>query len=380
MTFDAVQAGQYPDYNTSPAAPDSSGMPSTATQLAAKFTLGWNLGNTLEAIGGETNWGNPLASNELMQLVKANGFTAVRIPASWDQYADQATAAISPTWLSRVRQVVQYAVENDLYVILNVHWDDGWLEKHINAADQAAVNDKQRAFWQQIATTLRDFDEHLMFASANEPDAETAEAMAVLSAYHQTFVDAVRETGGRNAWRVLVVQGPKTNIDLSNSLWNQMPTDTVPDRLMAEVHFYAPWNFVGMVQDESWGNQAYYWGAPNHSTTDTAHNPTWGEEAYVDDQFALMKAKFVDRNIPVIVGELAAQRRGAPLTGADLELHEKSRLYYHQYVVRSAVTHGLRPFFWDVGNAGGVFNRTNNTVSDPAGLLALQQGAAGVAP
>lgn len=380
VTYNAVQAGPYPNYNTSPAAADSSGMPSTATQLAAKFTLGWNVGNTMEATGGETNWGNPLISNELMQLIKANGITAVRIPASWDQYADQTTAAISATWLARVKQVVQYAVDNGLYVVVNVHWDGGWLENHVNTTDQSAVSYKQRAYWQQIATTLRDFDEHVMFASANEPNADTAGEMAVLLAYHQTFVDAVRETGGRNAYRVLVVQGPNTDVELTNSLWGQMPADTVPNRLMTEVHFYSPWNFTGMTQDETWGNQFFYWGAPNHSATDAAHNPTWGEEANVDTMFGLMKSKFIDQGIPVIVGEFGAQYRGSTLTGADLDLHVKSRLYYHQYVVKSAVAHGLRPFFWDVGNAGGVFNRTNNTVSDPADLLALQQGAAGVAP
>lgn len=380
VTFNAVQTSPYPDYNTSPAAADATGMSSTATELAAKFTLGWNIGNTLEATGGETAWGNPLVSNELMQLVKANGFTAVRIPASWDQYANQTTAAISPTWLARVKQVVQYAVDNDLYVMVNVHWDGGWLERHVTTADEDAVNFKQRAYWQQIATTLRDFDEHVMFASANEPNADSSEEMAVLLSYHQTFVDAVRETGGRNAFRVLVVQGPNTDVELTNTLWPGMPTDSVANRLMAEVHFYSPWNFTGMTQDETWGNQFFYWGAPNHSTTDTAHNPTWGEEANVDAMFALMKAKFIDQGIPVVVGEFGAQRRGAPLTGDDLALHEKSRLYYHQYVVKSAVDHGLRPFFWDVGNAGGVFNRANNTVSDAADLAALQQGAAGVAP
>jgi aryl-phospho-beta-D-glucosidase BglC (GH1 family) len=375
-----VQAGPYPNYNTSPIAPDASAMPSTATQLAAKFTLGWNFGNTMEAIGGETAWGNPLISNELMQLIKANGVTAVRIPVSWDQYANQSTAAISATWLARVKQVVQYAVANGLYVIVNVHWDGGWLESHVNDADKTAVGFKQRAYWQQIATTLRDFDEHLMFASANEPTAENAAQMAVLLSYHQTFVDAVRETGGRNAYRVLVVQGPRTDIALSNSLWGAMPADTVANRQMVEVHYYDPFNFTLMSQDEVWGNQAYYWGAPNQSTTDTIRNATWGDEAHTDAKFALMKTKFIDQGIPVILGEFAAMRRDS-LTGAELDLHLKSRRYYHQYVVKSAVTHGLRPFFWDVGAfAGGVFNRANNTVSDPATLTALQQGAAGVAP
>jgi endoglucanase len=204
--------------------------------------------------------------------------------------------------------------------------------------------------------------------------------MAVLLSYHQTFVDAVRQTGGRNAFRVLVVQGPNTDVELTNSLWGAMPTDTVANRLMTEVHFYSPWNFTGMTKDESWGNQFFYWGAPNHSTTDAAHNPTWGEEANVDTMFALMKTKFIDQGIPVIVGEFGAQHRGATLTGDALALHVASRLYYHQYVVKSAVANGLRPFFWDVGNAGGVFNRSNNTVSDPDDLEALQQGAAGVAP
>ncbi len=380
LTVNPVQTGLFPNYNTSPAAPDSSGMPSTAAELAARFTLGWNVGNTMEAIGGETAWGNPLVSNQLMQLVKANGFTAVRLPVSWHQYADQATAAISTTWLDRVKQVVQYAVDNELHVIVNVHWDNGWLENHVTPADQSAVNERQRAYWQQIATALRDFDEHVMFASANEPNADTSEEMAVLLSYHQTFVTAVRETGGRNAYRVLVVQGPNTDVELTNSLWTQMPTDSVANRLMAEVHFYTPWNFAGLGQDESWGNQFFYWGAPNHSTTDTAHNPTWGEEAHVDTLFALMKTRFVDQGIPVIVGEFGARHRGTQLTGDALQLHLQSRRYYHQYVVRSAVTNGLRPFYWDVGGVEGVFNRTTNTVSDPQNLLALQQGAAGVAP
>jgi aryl-phospho-beta-D-glucosidase BglC (GH1 family) len=380
VTFTPVQVGPYPNYNTSPAAPDSSGMPSTATQLATQFTLGWNIGNTMEAIGGETAWGNPLISNELMALVRANGVTAVRLPVSWNQYADQATAAISPTWLARVRQVVQYAVDNGLYIVVNVHWDQGWLESHVNTADQVAVNHRQRAYWQQIATTLRDFDEHVMFASANEPVAENAEQMAVLLSYHQTFVDAVRETGGRNAYRVLVVQGPRTDIELSNSLWGAMPADTVANRQMVEVHYYDPFNFTLMSQDEVWGNQHYYWGAPNQSTTDTTRNSTWGDEAHVDTKFGLMKTKFVDQGIPVILGEFAAMRRDS-LTGADRDLHLQSRRYYHQYVVRSAVTNGLRPFFWDVGAfAGGVFDRANNTVADPAMLTALQQGAAGAAP
>jgi aryl-phospho-beta-D-glucosidase BglC (GH1 family) len=126
--------------------------------------------------------------------------------------------------------VVQYAVDNGLYVVVNIHWDGGWLEKNFAEDKKEAVNAKQKAYWEQIATTLRDFDEHVVFASANEPDAGDAATIAVLESYHQTFVNAVRSTGGRNAYRVLLVQAPKTNIDLAADMWNVMPTDTEPDR------------------------------------------------------------------------------------------------------------------------------------------------------
>lgn len=368
----------YPSYNTNPSAPDLTGMESTATQIASHIKLGWNIGNTMEAIGGETNWGNPQVSNELLQLVKAQGFDAVRIPVSWDQYANQETAEISNVWLNRVKQVVQLCRDNNLYVIVNIHWDGGWLENNVTTAKQAANNAKQQAFWEQIATQLRDFDEHVMFASTNEPNVETATQMAVLDSYHQTFVDAVRATGGKNAYRVLVVQGPSTDIEKTNNLWNQMPSDSATNRLMAEVHFYTPYNFALMKKDETWGKQFYYWGQDFHSTTNTERNPTWGEEATVNQLFELMKVQFVDQGIPVVLGEFSAMRRTS-LTGDDLALHLAGRAYYHKYVVQQALARGLIPFYWDAGGLGnlssGIFDRQNNTLFDTQTMNALLEGA-----
>ncbi len=103
-----------------------------------------------------------------------------------------------------------------MYVLLNIHWDGGLLDANINAQKKDSVNAKQKAFWEQIATTMRDFDEHLMFASANEPAADDAGQVAILTSYHQTFINAVRSTGGRNSYGVLVVQGPSTNIEKTN--------------------------------------------------------------------------------------------------------------------------------------------------------------------
>ena len=352
-------------------------MSHNAQQIASSIRIGFNIGNTMEAIGGETAWGNPEVSNALIQAVKQAGFNAIRLPVAWDQYADQKTGKISATWLARVKQVVQYCVDNDMYVLVNIHWDGGWLERNITADKKDAVNAKQKAYWEQIATTLRDFDEHVMFASANEPDAKDATGMAVLMSYHQTFVDAVRATGGRNAYRVLVVQGPQTNIDLSVKLMPTLPADKLAGRMMAEIHFYDPFNFVLMTKDETWGNQAYYWGAPNHSTTDTKRNSTWGEEDYVDAQFASLKKTFIDKGIPVVLGEFAAQRR-TNLTGDALALHLKSRNYYHTYVVKKAVANGVVPFFWDIGapddQSGSIFDRRTTQVRGQQTLDALMAG------
>ena len=103
---------------------------STATELASKINLGWNLGNTLEASGSETAWGNPKVSKALIDAVKLNGFNAIRIPCSWNQYISNSDKAeIKIDWLNRVKEVVKYCTDNEMYVILNIHWDGGWLRK-----------------------------------------------------------------------------------------------------------------------------------------------------------------------------------------------------------------------------------------------------------
>jgi len=380
FSIQVTQNGElYPSYNTNPIPPDASGMENTAMELAAQMTIGWNIGNTLEASGGETGWGNPMVSPALIQLVKQSGFNAVRIPCAFNQYMENsATAQIKESWLNRVKNVVQYCIDQEMYVILNIHWDGGWLENNITEAAEEAVNAKQKAFWEQIATHLRDFDERLIFASANEPNAHNAQQMAVLNSYHQTCIDAVRSTGGRNAYRTIVVQGPVTDVELTNSLMNTLPVDVVENRMMVEVHYYTPWNFCGMTSNENWGNMFYYWGEGYHSTTDPQYNATYGEEATVNANFALMRNKFVNNGIPVVLGEYGAIRRSS-LTGEQLELHLASRAYYLYYTTLKAKEYGLIPFYWDNGHMGNhgfaIFNRISNTVFDQQALDALIQGA-----
>ena len=352
---------------------DATGMSSNAVQLAAKIKLGWNIGNTLEAIGNETAWGNPKVTKALIDFVKQSGFNAIRIPCSWDQYVQNiSTNEIKADWLNRVKEVVQYCVDDSMYVILNIHWDDGWLENNVTTAKQDAVNAKQKAFWTQIATTLRDFDEHVLFASANEPNVDDATQMSVLLSYHQTFINAVRSTGGRNSYRVLVVQGPSTDIDKTNTLMNTLPVDQVANRMMVEVHYYSPYQFCLMNEDATWGKMFYYWGNNYHSTTDPSRNANWGEESYVDNEFKKIKTQFVDKGIPVVLGEYDAMRR-TNLTGDALTLHLASRAYYLKYVTKQAIANGMLPFYWDAGT--GVINRQNNSVLDQQALDSLVQGA-----
>ena len=145
--------------------------------------------------------------------MKAAGFNTIRIPVAWFCHSDTVNSTIDEDWLARVKEVVDYCINDDLYVIINAHWDKGWLENRVNLANQAEVNQRQEAYWTQIAEYFKNYDEHLLFAGANEPNVHDTTAMSVLMTYHQTFIDAVRATGGNNSSRTLIVQGPSTDIE-----------------------------------------------------------------------------------------------------------------------------------------------------------------------
>ena len=355
-------------------AADNSGMTHDALALVQQMGVGWNLGNTLEAASSptaanETLWGNPKATQELIDAVKAAGFNAVRIPCAWSGYMeDQTDYRVKDSWLARVKEVVDYCVANDMYVILNTHWDGGWLEEHPLYSHQAAVTAKFTVLWQQIAVYFRDYDEHLLFAGTNEVHADygtpTAEHLAVQNSYNQTFVDAVRATGGRNAWRNLVVQSYNTNIDHAvNHL--TMPSDAVANRLAVEVHYYDPYDFTidGTSDIYLWGNA--YAGRPNVST--------WGQEDWADEAFGKMKTHFVDRGIPVILGEYAPTLRSDLTTG--LADHLASRHHYLRYVTAAALENGMVPFYWDNGHTGnlgsGLFDRAAATPVHTEAIAAI---------
>lgn len=341
-------------------------------------TYGWNLGNTLEAIPNEGAWGGP-ATQSLINSVAAAGFNTVRIPCAWDTHANQSTRQIDATYMARVKQVVDWCYAKNLYVVLNCHWDGGWLDANLTDTVNGTVNAKMNAYWTQIANTFKNYDSHLLFAGANEPPAKTAAQMSTLLTYYQTFVNAVRATGGNNTSRWLVVQGPSTDIDLTDQLMNSLPSDSTAGRLAVEVHYYSPYQFCLMEQDASWGSTFYFWGQGYHSSTITAHNATWGEESYLETEFQKMNTKFVSRGIPVIIGEFAAMKRSTSsypeLTGTELSRHLASRTYFHKYVVDTANAKGLKPIFWDTPGSGH-FDWATGAVLDVDTKRALTGGAA----
>jgi endoglucanase len=377
----------YQSYNTSPKAPDASGMGSTAMQINANIKMGINLWNTLEAPGGETSWGQPVITQSLIDSLKKAGFNAIRIPCGYlnQGHMNRKTGEIDAAWLNRIKEVVQYCVNNDMYVEINRHHDNaGYKDDKGNGIDDPLLSGAQldtakaihKAIWEQVATTLRDFDEHVMFASYNEPNATDLQTSTVLHDLHQVFIDAVRSTGGKNAYRTLVLQAPSTSLDLATYFSPGgipgMPTDVVPNKLMLEFHWYSPPNFCLLLSDASWGKEWRYWGANLHSTTDTLRNslPEY-EEVFVQRNMAWAKKAFIDKGIPLLLGEFGAEDHSINTSNpTDSLLALISRSHFFAEMVRSARANGVSPFLW-----AGVINRQKETIADRRSLDSMRNAA-----
>ncbi len=344
---------------------DQTGMRNISSlSLAKEMGNGWNLGNSLEAIGGETAWGNPVVTKTLIDQVKAAGFQAVRIPVAWSKFSNPDDYTIDPAWMERVQEVVDYVISNGMYAVLNIHWDGGWMQP--TYAQQDAVNERLEKMWLQIALNFRDYEDRLLFAGTNEVmvtgdyGTPKPEYYIVQNSFNQTFVDIVRSTGGRNAYRNLVVQTFNTNIDHGISFF-EMPEDSTDDRLMVEVHYYDPYEFA--LKEEGGVSQ---WGK---IAVDPLKKASWGDEAHADAQFGKMKTEFVDKGIPVLVGEYGVISRAGESD------HEIYRKYYLEYVSASMKAEGLIPFYWDNGYAGNhgfaLFDRATGEQLHPELIRAI---------
>ena len=343
----------------------------TAKEVQANMGMGFNIGNSMEVPNNPTLWGNPYPTQALLDSVKAAGFNTVRIPCAWDSHAPN--GVITDSWLDSVKTVVDYAMRAGLYTILNIHHEGegGWFQSNIGTSVNNNIDTKMKNYWTQIANKFKDYNERLIFAGANEPgpniNSWTSQHVSTLMHYYQTFIDAVRATGGNNATRTLIIQGLNTDIDKSvaNAPVSTFPKDKVEGRLMFEVHYYDPYQYTLMTSEQDWGasepiQPQYYYGDYQKSSEPkrNAGYNAWGGAIdsklagieHPKEQFAKMKTNYVDKGYPVIVGEFGANIRTPELSGNDLNLHKQGRVQWHKDVVAAAKQYGLTPILWDMGN------------------------------
>ena len=250
-------------------------------QITEAMGVGYNLGNSLEANSGgtpnETAWGNPVLTKEFVLAAKAAGFQSIRIPVSYlSKIDDNNGYKIDSAWLDHVQEVVDYCVQNDMYAIVNMHGDGyttvsgSWLL--CANSDQTKIKAKYKACWEQIADRFKNYDEHLIFESMNEEFDGTygtpnKTAYNNINDYNQIFVDTVRQTGGNNDRRWLLIPGWNTNINYTADNYGfVLPTDQYlssdiasgEKRIMISVHYYDPWDFCGTESADKtqWGSEA----------------------------------------------------------------------------------------------------------------------------
>jgi endoglucanase len=358
------------------------------SQILAEMGAGWNLGNQLEAVNngtpGETAWGNPVITKSLIQKVKEAGFKTIRIPVSYfSKIGNAPNYTVDTAWLARIKEVVDYAYSQGMYVLINMHGDGyttipgSWLL--VNSSDQSTIKAKYQKVWQQIANTFVNYDEHLIFESMNEEfDGNYSNPNPTyytnLNAYNQIFVDTVRQTGGNNSARWLLIPGWNTNIDYTVGNYGfVLPTDTyrsgtIPGsekRIMVSAHYYSPWDFCG---EES--GTITQWGA---TATDTYRKSTWGQEDYMDSQLKAMYDKFVTQGYPVVIGEYGTVDK----TSAD-STNNKYRANFAKTLCSYCKKYGSVPVIWDNGYNGayglGLFDRSTLVVTQQGIIDAVMSG------
>jgi len=231
-----------------------------STQIVKEMKLGWNLGNTLDSQTTETSWGNPKTTQAMIDTVKAGGFNTVRIPTTWQWHMGGAPDyAVDATFMNRVEEVTNYVLSNGMYAILNTH-HDSWVSL-MPTADQAAISSRIAKLWAQIANRFKNYDDHLIFETLNEPrttDATqwtggTAAARTILNAYNLAAVNAIRATGGNNALRHIMI--PTHAANASTTCINALVIPNDDPRIIVSLHTYFP-NNISMGGATTWGTSA----------------------------------------------------------------------------------------------------------------------------
>ena len=230
------------------------GVDSTAVDFVENMKIGWVLGNTFDAytdenkadeMAYESDWCGIVTTKEMIDAVKAAGFETIRIPVSWHNHvSDDGKYTISEAWLNRVQEVVDYAMDNDMYIILNIHHDNS--TKYMYPSQEYLEQSKAYvgSIWTQVAERFADYDEHLIMESLNEPrlvdtnyewwldlnNQECVEAVQCINELNQVFVDTVRASGGYNADRYLLVPGYDASLQGATNEYFELPQDTAENQ------------------------------------------------------------------------------------------------------------------------------------------------------
>ena len=326
-----------------------------AQRLPGMLGMGWNLGNHFDAysngVSGETLWGNPKATKFVFEKVKAAGFKTVRIPVTWMGHIGAAPEyKIEDAWLDRVAEVVGYAKNAGLYVIINMHHDGAdsawWLDIKNAAKDpakQQQILEQISAMWGQIAEKFRNEGEYLIFESFNEIHdgkwgwgenrTDGGKQYQCFNEWNQAFVDAVRAVGGENANRILGIPAYCTNVDIAIETF-VFPKDSAQDRLMMAVHCYDPYDYTLPATRSEWGH-----------TADPALKVAGDNEADLERVFQKLNTNFIAKGIPVYMGEFGCVNRATAREQAFQQ-------YYFRYYAKLARMYGVPCIVWDNGAKG----------------------------
>ncbi len=314
-------------------------------RFANQLGSGINLGNSLEATGlrqyksdaadleYEVFWGNPEISREQFSAIRQAGFSSVRIPVTWQDHMDE-EGTVSEIWMNRVTEVVDMALEENLYVILDTHHEE-WL--NLETEREQEICDTYRSLWTQIAQQFQEYDEHLLFEGMNEPrlrksehewDAGTPEMRAMVNRLNEAFIESVRETGGENRERYLLISAYASGTEEE-----ALEDLVVPEgNIIVAVHMYLPYSFC---QDEDGITQ---WDDPSGET-----------RAQVEKVFANLERLFIKKHIPVIITEFGCKDKG----------NEEERAAWINFYRKLADAGGIPCFWWDNGSNYQILNRNN---------------------
>lgn len=309
--------------------------------FVAQMGVGWNLGNSLDVINDsdlfnttKTEWGNPLPTKGMIDKVASTGFRTLRIPVSWrTNQRPTAPYQIESNYLQRVKNVVDWAMANNMHVILNIHHDNEWLRPL--ESEKAKANERLTSTWTQIATYFKDYNEQLIFEVMNEPriknipqewNGGTVSGRRIVNEYLKTAVDAIRATGGNNSARQLMIT-PWAGSSINKAMDDLVVPNNDPN-IIVTVHTYFPFEYAL--------NGKGLWGSDE-------------EKAALRAEFENLRQKWiVKEKRPLILGEWATRTDATPLA---------NRIEYAKFYVEEATKRGLLTVLWDDGGNHTLLNR-----------------------